>query len=195
VIDRIVSIVRQNLIAWVALFVALGGTSLAASHYIITSTKQIKPSVLRQLRGNTGAEGIPGRPGPRGPQGHEGVAGPGGFQGPGGPQGAIGAKGEPGPPGGGLWAVVKGDGTLARGSGVVAVSKPESTEGQYEVVFNRNVTQCAYIATLGSPFEGPPHGGEASVASVAGNEDAVLVKTRNGKNEERNESFQLAVLC
>ena len=32
-----------------ALFVALGGTSLAASHSVITSTKQIKPSVLKSL--------------------------------------------------------------------------------------------------------------------------------------------------
>src|SRR5438876_402905 len=37
-------------IAVVALFIALGGTASAA-HFLITSTSQIKPSVLKKLRG------------------------------------------------------------------------------------------------------------------------------------------------
>jgi hypothetical protein len=61
--------IRRNLVAWLALFVALTGTSLAASHYVITSTRQIKPSVLRSLRGREGP------PGPQGPQGTTGLQG------------------------------------------------------------------------------------------------------------------------
>lgn len=38
-------------IALLALFVSLAGTGIAATHYLITSTKQIKPSVLKQLKG------------------------------------------------------------------------------------------------------------------------------------------------
>jgi hypothetical protein len=37
-------------IALLALFIALGGTAMAAKHYIISSTGQIKPTVLKQLR-------------------------------------------------------------------------------------------------------------------------------------------------
>jgi hypothetical protein len=36
-------------VACLALFVALGGTAIAASHYVITSTSQIKPSVRSAL--------------------------------------------------------------------------------------------------------------------------------------------------
>jgi hypothetical protein len=63
-------------IALLALFFALGGTAVAARHYLITSTSQIKPSVLRQLHGNTGAQGPAGAGGPTGPQGPQGPAGP-----------------------------------------------------------------------------------------------------------------------
>jgi hypothetical protein len=36
-------------VAFLALLIALGGTALAAKQYIITSTAQIKPSILREL--------------------------------------------------------------------------------------------------------------------------------------------------
>jgi len=92
-IARIASNLRRNAIAWLALFVSLTGTSLAASHYIITSTKQIKPSVLKQLRAASGSKGAGGS---AGAQGSPGVAGPPGKQG---EAGQTGKQGEPGPPG------------------------------------------------------------------------------------------------
>ncbi len=74
-IHRTVAAIRGNLVAWLALFVALGGTSLAASHYVINSTKQINPKVIKKLKGNHGARGATGLTGPTGPRGPQGAAG------------------------------------------------------------------------------------------------------------------------
>jgi hypothetical protein len=68
-------------IASLALFVSLGGTSIAATHYLITSTKQIRPSVLKKLqkagpRGAVGATGAAGATGTFGPSNVTIVNGP-----------------------------------------------------------------------------------------------------------------------
>jgi len=64
-----------NIIAVLALFFALGGTAIAAHHYLITSTKQIKPSVLRKLRGRAGTNGTNGTNGKNGTAGKNGTNG------------------------------------------------------------------------------------------------------------------------
>jgi hypothetical protein len=67
------------MITIVALVLAMGGASYgAAQRYIITQKNQIKPSVLRQLKGARGPAGAPGAPGAQGPAGPQGPPGVGG---------------------------------------------------------------------------------------------------------------------
>jgi hypothetical protein len=85
-----------NVVATLVLVFAMTGGALAAKKYLITSTKQISPSVLKSLQGKAGPAGV------NGVQGAVGSAGPQGSQGPQGPQGGAGAKGadgKEGPPG------------------------------------------------------------------------------------------------
>jgi hypothetical protein len=80
-----------NVTSTMALLLATSGAAVAANHYVINSTKQINPKVLRRLRGARGATGARGLPGPPGPRGATGAQGPQGAQGPAGSQGAAGA--------------------------------------------------------------------------------------------------------
>jgi hypothetical protein len=77
-------------VACLALFVASTGTSIAANHYLITSTKQIKPSVLAKLKGAKGPKGATGATGTVGTAGATGATGATGAK------GATGAQGIPG---------------------------------------------------------------------------------------------------
>jgi hypothetical protein len=64
-----------NVAATLALVFSMSSGALAAKHYLITSTSQIKPTVLRSLRGQEGPRGLAGLQGPPGPQGLPGLAG------------------------------------------------------------------------------------------------------------------------
>jgi Collagen triple helix repeat (20 copies) len=114
-----------NVTATLALVFAMSGGALAAKHYLINSTKQISPKVLKALRGRTGKpgatgkegpagkEGAPGATGKEGPRGPEGAPGPTGLPGKEGPKGERGAEGPEGPPGSALaYAHVNANGTL-----------------------------------------------------------------------------------
>lgn len=88
-----------NVAMTVALVFAMSGGAYAASKVIITSTKQIKPSVVAQLKGKAGPRGSAGAPGPAGPTGPAGATGPQGPAGKGekgepGAEGKVGANGE-----------------------------------------------------------------------------------------------------
>ena len=91
-----------NIAATLALVFAMSGGAYAASRVLITSTSQIKPSVLKQLKGKAGtngAQGLTGSAGPAGATGAPGPAGATGAIGPAGATGATGATGKEGPKG------------------------------------------------------------------------------------------------
>src|SRR5664280_3253053 len=64
-----------NVTATLALVLSMSGGALAAKHYLVNSTRQISPKVLRQLRGNSGRKGPVGPTGPTGPTGPKGETG------------------------------------------------------------------------------------------------------------------------
>jgi hypothetical protein len=136
-----------NVTATLALVFSMSGGALAANHYLINSTKQIKPSVLKSLKGNAGANGAPGATGPTGPAGPSGSAG------------SQGKEGAPGPAGSAVaYAHITGYSNKATpGSGLLdaensknvsAVSEVKGEEGLYCVTVTVPVHTVTGIADL-----------------------------------------------
>lgn len=72
------------------------------------------------------------------------------------------------------YAVVAANGTLARGS--AGTTTAFLSTGTYEVIFNTNVANCAYQATVGATATGSAEGW-ATVASRGENVNGVFVAT------------------
>jgi hypothetical protein len=115
-----------NVVATLALVFAMSGGALAANHYLINSTKQISPKVLKKLRGSagkTGAAGVNGVPGAAG------VAGTAGGTGKEGPRGLQGPEGEPGTAR--AFAAISGTGVLDTERSENIASVKRESEGIY----------------------------------------------------------------
>lgn len=106
-----------NVALTLALVFAMSGGAYAAGKYLITSTKQISPKVLKSLTGKNGVAGATGAAGPQGSQGAQGPSGPQGSAGTEGAKGEPGAEGKAGTNGKGVTskALAKGEGGCAEG--------------------------------------------------------------------------------
>jgi hypothetical protein len=131
-----------------ALLIVAGGAG-AAGRFVITSTSQIKPSVLRALHANQTARGLPGA---KGAQGATGAQGPQGAPGPPGPSGAPGVAGAAGSAR--AVALVNADGTLAQGIGfpknVTGVSHT-TKRGIYCVGLASGIDPAPAMVSLATP--------------------------------------------
>jgi hypothetical protein len=88
--------------------------------------------------------------------------------------------------------VVNPDGSLARGSGVLGTTHVQT--GVYRVKFNRTVTACGWIATIGSAVSTTKYGFvEAELAS--GTTDSVQVGVRDRNAAAADLGFIVTVLC
>ena len=189
-------------VATLALLAALGGTAGAdpiGKISALVTGKQIARNAVVSKHVKNGAllaadfkrgqlpRGATGAPGPQGPQG---------------PAGAAGASATA------LWAVVRENGSLARGSGVSSVNLATNsgTTAQYQVVFNRDVRNCNYQATVASPASiGVTEFIVPQIITAAGmnsSDNGVAVHIFDpdsqgvgGTNQYVQDDFHLAVFC
>ena len=131
---------HKRLVVAAAVLAALGCASgaAAATHYLVTSINQIKPSVRVALKGN------------RGPRGFAGTAGAAGAQGPQGVPGMAGAAGSAR-----AVAVVNADGSFLQGVGfpknVTGVSHTGGS-GIYCIILSGGFDPSDAMATLSQGF-------------------------------------------
>jgi hypothetical protein len=174
-----------NVAATLALVFAMSGGALAAKHYLINSTKQLSPKVLKALKGHKGTTG------PTGPQGSLGPQGPKGESGPQGP------KGDPGTAGSILrWAAVNADGTVVASSGLSSTTNARQSSGLYLLDFNRNIRGvCAPVASIGTNDATVASSGEIATNYVAAPESTLRVRTFNDAGTLTDMPFHVVVLC
>jgi hypothetical protein len=96
-----------------------------------------------------------------------------------------------------LWAVVENPAGVGNAK-LVRSSQPAPTviEGVgVDVVFNKSVAGCAWLATSGKTGEGVENAGFAQTGGTDGNANGVDVRTREDDGSITDASFHLAVIC
>jgi hypothetical protein len=175
-----------NVTATLALVMSMSGGALAANHYIINSSRQINPNVLKRLRGPKG---------PQGPGGPEGPAGPSALGGATGPMGPSGAPGTAR-----VFGAVTAAGALTGPSKDVGwVSKV--AEGKYCITPASSDVSPSNTLIVATVDASASNGGNAIARSSATNcpgrfeVDTIVYRELGGEilNEFRAEPFSFAI--
>ena len=77
---------------------------------------------------------------------------------------------------------------------MVGGSLKEAT-GTYNLYFDRDVTGCAYIGSIGGSSGGTPPAGDVGATNLSGAANGVYVKTYTGAGSVADQAFHVAVLC
>jgi hypothetical protein len=202
------SLSYANVMATVAVFLALGGGTFAAMKVLTTKGGAIngcvsaRTHVLTVLkpgkrcgRGHVAlafnTKGVPGATGPGGQAGAVGATGP---------TGEIGTTGNDGTPGKNavsLFVSTLESGTIVNSSGSVTVSPGGS--GSYIVTFPQDVSKCAPTISIGNTSGNTLPAGFAAARAdgpINPNDlDLVDVVTRNAAGTATNLPFNLAMNC
>ncbi|MBQ0942752.1 hypothetical protein KAK07_05360 [Ideonella sp. 4Y16] len=93
-----------------------------------------------------------------------------------------------------VWdAVVSDAGVLQRGGAIGASAV--NTSGAYQIDFPVDVTQCSFVASLGSVDIGTPASGQAVTARRVGAANSVFVQTTDDAGTRVPRAFHLVVVC
>jgi hypothetical protein len=92
------------------------------------------------------------------------------------------------------YTVVATGGQQVRGRGTTSVSR--TAEGRYQAIFDADVRNCGYFATIGGPTAAaPPENGQITVSGLGSNVNGVDVRTTGAAGNDANKPFHLVVLC
>ena len=185
------SLSYANVVATLALVLSMSGGAWAASHYLINSTNQINPKVLKALKSATGSTvgaagavaGTPGAAGETGAKGEAGATGPKGESGTPGTKGEKGEKGERGERG---EKGEKGEAGTAGDAGSAAAYAHVAAGGKVETGENKNIVQADIAHAEGTGFycisklTVPVHNAVASLDDSAASLYATTLKASLG---------------
>jgi hypothetical protein len=196
-----------NVISTLCLFLLLGGGAAFAAIKLPKNSvgaRQIKRGAVTPAKISNatkqvlaGQQGPQGKTGPQGPKGARGAQGATGATGKTGPQGV---KGDAGAPATALWAVIEGNTKpqptfVNKTPAVIGVERLGGTPGAYTVLFDRDVSTCAYSVTAAdvvtmisaetAKFTESKPNGVSIQANAWGDKEPPLVDTR----------FSIAVFC
>lgn len=191
-----------NVAATLALVFAMSGGAIAATGGFTAASNGIKAcaasnGVLKLQTGKKCAKGQKAvswsQAGPEGAAGAKGVSGAAGAAGANGANGAKGDPGASGQPTNVLWARIDSDGVIeTEGHGVIDVD--DEGESPYIVTFDRDVSQCAVVASQDSAIRNLVVSDVRHLTSL-GHPDQVRLHVMNFSSDEDSAGFSIVATC